>query len=157
MDAAARVPMCIRDNMFMLDQSALRAALDIGPTAGTQERTIDITTTGAKSGDPRRIEIWFHQIQGRWYIVGAPPRVRGWYRNLESNPRFTFHLKNDVKADLSATSRPITDPKERRDVFQQILDGLNDPSITLPVEFPPLDDWVTFSPVVEVEFDDFEF
>ena len=140
----------------MLDQSAIRAALDIGATAGTQERTVDITTTGAKSGDPRRIEIWFHQIQGRWYVVGAPPRVRGWYRNLQSDPRFTFHLKNGVKADLSATARPIMDPKERRDVFQQILDGLNDPSITLPVEFPPLEEWVTFSPAVEVTFDDFD-
>jgi deazaflavin-dependent oxidoreductase (nitroreductase family) len=138
----------------MPDQSAIRTALDIGATAGTQERTIDITTTGAKSGDPRRIEIWFHQIRGRWYIVGSPPRVRGWYRNLESDPRFTFHLKDGVKADLSATARPITDPQERRDVFQQILDGLNDPSITLPVEFPPLEDWVTLSPAVEVTFDD---
>jgi deazaflavin-dependent oxidoreductase (nitroreductase family) len=140
----------------MPDQSAIRAALDIGPTAGTQQRTIDITTTGAKSGDPRRIEIWFHQIQGRWYIGGAPPRVRGWYRNLEANPRFVFHLKDDVKADLSATARPITEPEERREVFEQILDGLNDPSITLPVEFPPLEDWVTFSPLVEITFDDFE-
>jgi hypothetical protein len=126
----------------MHDQSAIRAALDIGATAGTQERTIDITTTGAKSGDPRRIEIWFPQIGDRWY-------------NLESNPRFTFHLKNGVKADLGATARLITDPQERRDVFQQILDGLNDPSITLPVEFPPLEDWVTFSPAIEVTFDDF--
>jgi hypothetical protein len=139
----------------MTDQSSIRAALDIGPTAGTHERTIDITTTGVKSGDPRRIEIWFHQIQGRWYIVGSPPRVRGWYRNLESDPRFTFHLKHGVHADLSATARPITDPQERRDVFTHILDGLNDPSITLPVEFPPLEDWVTFSPAVEVTFDDF--
>ena len=72
--------------------------------------------------------------------------MRGWYRNLESNPHFTFHLKGDVKADLSATARPITDVAERRDVFQQILDGLNDPSITLPVEFPPLEDWIEFSP-----------
>jgi deazaflavin-dependent oxidoreductase (nitroreductase family) len=144
-----------RDNALMPDQSAIRAALDIGATAGTEERTIDITTTGAKSGDPHRIEIWFHQIQGRWYIVGSPPRIRGWYRNLESNPRFTFHLKNEVKADLSATARPITEPEERQAVFQQILDGLDDPSITLPVEFPPLEDWLKSSPAVEVTFDDF--
>ena len=139
----------------MPDQTAIRAALDIGPTAGTQARTIDITTTGAKSGEPRRIEIWFHQVGGRWYIGGSPPRVRGWYRNLESNPRFTFHLKGDVKADLSATARLITDPEERREVFGQILDGLSDPSITLPVEFPPLEDWIEFSPLIEVTFDDF--
>jgi hypothetical protein len=78
-----------------------------------------------------------------------------WYRNLEGSPRFIFHLKHDVKADLSATARPITDPQERRDVFQQILDGVNDHSITLPVGFPPLEDWITFSPAVEVTFDDF--
>ena len=60
-----------------------------------------------------------------------------------------------MKVDLNATARPITDPRERRDVFQQILDGLNDPSITLPTEFPPLEDWVAFSPAVEITFDDF--
>jgi hypothetical protein len=76
---------------------------------------------------------------------------------IQSNPRFTRHLKGRVTADLSATARPITDPKERRDVFQQILDGLSDPSIALPLEFPPLEDWVTCRPLVEVEFDDFEF
>jgi len=54
----------------MPDQSAITAALEIGATAATQARTIDITTTGAKSGEARRIEIWFHQIQGRWYAGG---------------------------------------------------------------------------------------
>jgi deazaflavin-dependent oxidoreductase (nitroreductase family) len=146
-----------RDNTSMPDQSAIRAALDIGPTAATQKRTIDITTTGAKSGEPRRIEIWFHQIDGRWYIGGVPPRVRGWYRNLESNPRFTFHLKDGVQVDLSATARPITDPRERQDIFQRILDGLNDPSISLGFELPPVEDWVEFSPLVEVVFDDSPF
>jgi deazaflavin-dependent oxidoreductase (nitroreductase family) len=148
---------CVSDNMFMPDQAAIRAALDIGATAGTQERTIDITTTGAKSGEPRRIEIWFHQIDGRWYIGGVPPRVRGWYRNLESNPRFTFHLKDGVQVDLSATARPITDPRERQDIFNRILDGLNDPSISLGFELPPVEDWVEFSPLVEVVFDDSPF
>jgi deazaflavin-dependent oxidoreductase (nitroreductase family) len=147
----------VRDNTPMPDQSAIRAALDIGPTATTQKRTIDITTTGAKSGEPRRIEIWFHQIDGRWYIGGVPPRVRGWYRNLESNPRFTFHLKDGVEVDLSATARPIRDPQERQDIFQRILDGLNDPSISLGFELPPVEDWVEFSPLVEVVFDDSPF
>jgi hypothetical protein len=140
----------------MPDQSAIRAALDIGPTASAQARTVDITTTGAKSGDSRRIEIWFHQMDGRWYITGTPPRPRAWYTNLQNNPHFTFSLKHGLQADLSATARPITDAQERRTVFQGLIDGLTDPSITaILTEIPPLDDWVTYSPLVEVSFDDF--
>ena len=33
---------------------------------------IDITTTGRKTGAPRRIEIVFHNIDGRIYISGIP-------------------------------------------------------------------------------------
>ena len=33
-----------------------------------QDRTIDITTTGRKTGQTRRKEIWFHNIEGRLYI-----------------------------------------------------------------------------------------
>jgi deazaflavin-dependent oxidoreductase (nitroreductase family) len=139
----------------MPDQAAIRAALDIGDTADAQARTVDITTTGAKSGEPRRIEIWFHQIDGRWYISGVPPHPRGWYRNLEAHPHFTLHLKHGVEADLPATARPITDPQERREVFQGLIDGLTDPSITaILTDLPPLEDWVEFSPLVEVSFDD---
>ena len=34
--------------------------------------TIDITTTGRRSGEPRRIEIVFHNVDGRIYISGVP-------------------------------------------------------------------------------------
>ena len=30
---------------------------------------IDITTTGRQTGEARRIEIWFHNLDGRLYIV----------------------------------------------------------------------------------------
>lgn len=73
---------------------------------------IDITTTGRKSGLPRRMEIWFHNIDGQIIITGQPG-PRDWLANLIANPNFTFHLKGDVKADLPATARVITDPEER--------------------------------------------
>ena len=38
------------------------------------ERTIDITTRGRQSGEPHRIEIWFHNLDGRLYITGLPGR-----------------------------------------------------------------------------------
>ena len=84
--------------------------------------TVDITTTGRVSGQPRRIEIVFHVFDGRLYISGIPraDRVRAWLRNLEADPRLTFHLKGNVQVDLPATARVITDPAERREVLDKI-------------------------------------
>jgi deazaflavin-dependent oxidoreductase (nitroreductase family) len=78
--------------------------------------TIDITTTGRRSGQPRRVEIVFHNVDGRLYISGSPvaDRERAWLLNLAADPHMTFHLKGAVSADLPATARVITDPGERR-------------------------------------------
>ena len=77
--------------------------------------TIDITTTGRHSGQPRRIEIVFHNIDGRLIIRGSPRfRTRAWIHNIEADPRVTLHLKSHVRADLPGTARVITDPDERR-------------------------------------------
>jgi deazaflavin-dependent oxidoreductase (nitroreductase family) len=82
--------------------------------------TIDITTTGRVTGQPRRIEIVFFNLGGRIYITGLPNpnRERAWLRNLEADPRMTFHLKSLVHADLPATARVIRDPAERRPVLE---------------------------------------
>src|SRR5258705_12409028 len=65
---------------------------------------IDITTTGRQTGQPRRIEIVFHNLDGRIYISGIPNPLhqRAWLLNLEADPNITFHLKGPVKADLPA-------------------------------------------------------
>jgi len=81
--------------------------------------TIDITTTGRRSGLPRRIELVFHNIDGHVVLSGLPGR-RSWYANLLANPHFTFHLKRSVQADLAATARPITEPVERREVMARV-------------------------------------
>lgn len=84
--------------------------------------TIDITTTGRQTGEPRRIEIVFHNFGGRLYISGLanPQRERAWLLNLRADPRLTVHLKQFVTADLPATAREITDPDERREVLEKV-------------------------------------
>src|SRR6185503_20362305 len=83
--------------------------------------TIDITTIGRRSGEPRRIEIVFHSFDGRIYISGMPsPRTRAWLHNLRAHPQFTFHLKQPIKADLAATAREITDASERHEVLTKV-------------------------------------
>ena len=85
--------------------------------------TIDITTTGRRTGLPRRVEIVFHNIDGRLIITGSPrsDRKRAWLLNLETDPNLTFHLKGSVKADLPATARVITDPIERRAIADWVV------------------------------------
>jgi len=85
--------------------------------------TIDITTTGRRTGLPRRIEIVFHNIDGRLIISGSPrsDHKRAWILNLEADPNVTFHLKGSVNEDLPATARVITDPGERRAIAEWIV------------------------------------
>ena len=109
-----------------------------------RDRTIDITTTGRKSGQPRRIEIWFHNLDGQVYITGTPGK-RDWYANLLAHPEFTFHLKESVTADLRARARPVTDENAQRAVFERILRRIGRPA-------DQASSWVADSPLVAVDF-----
>jgi deazaflavin-dependent oxidoreductase (nitroreductase family) len=103
---------------------------------------IDITTTGRKSGEPRRLEIMFHNIEGRLYISGIPsPKRRSWIANLDENPKLTFHLKGKVKADLLATARVIDGQAERREIL---------PHIARVWKRNDLEQMVRYSPLIEV-------
>jgi deazaflavin-dependent oxidoreductase (nitroreductase family) len=115
-------------------------------TALRTDRVIDITTIGRTSGQPRRIEMWFHNLDGAIYITGTPG-ARDWYANLLAHPAFTFHLKGSHTADLPAHAAPITNPTERRAVLSRVLANINRPA-------SELDTWVAESPLVAVAFDE---
>jgi hypothetical protein len=91
-----------------------RNALDAGGIA-------DITTTGRKSGQRRRIEIYFHHFDGEYYLTGRPGRRRDWQANIESNPEFTLHLKRGVNADIPVVGEPEPDPVKRRAILLRVL------------------------------------
>ena len=55
------------------------------------QRTIDLTTVGRKSGEPRRIEIWWFHVDGRFIISGTPGR-RHWLANILVNPDVVIHV-----------------------------------------------------------------
>ena len=122
------------------------------------DRTIDIITTGAKSGLPRKIEIWFTNVDGRIIICGTPgsrgekgPRMpRDWLANLKANPEFLFCLKESLQVELRALAMIITDPQDRRQIMsapetQWYRDQVNS-----------IDELVAGSPIVEVFFLDYE-
>jgi hypothetical protein len=137
----------------MTVDDAVSRALDIGPDSSAAEHTIDITTLGRRSGIAHRIEVWFHRVDGRWYLTGVPG-PRGWYANVLAHPRFIVHLKHGVTADLPATAVPV-DEATRRRVITEVLDLQNRPEMAARVSGRQyLDNWLAHSPLVEIVFDD---
>lgn len=112
---------------------AIRAALDRGGI-------IDITTIGRRSGEPRRIEIALHSVDGRLVISGMPmrERTRAWIRNLEADPRLTIHLKQGPVADLPATARIVTDEAERRELLVHVARSWGRTDVDAMVAWSPL-------------------
>jgi deazaflavin-dependent oxidoreductase (nitroreductase family) len=109
---------------------------------------IDITTTGRRTGRPRRVEIVFHNVDGRIVISGLPraDRKRDWLLNLEADPHMTIHLKGMLAADLPATARVINDPAERRSTSEKIIRQA----------WPRMDleAMTAYSPMIEVTLDE---
>ena len=111
----------------------------------SQVGVVDITTTGRKTGEPRRLEIVSHPIDGKLYIGGMPfVNRRSWLANLDANPHFTLHVKGPVRADLPATARIITDEAERRKILA---------TIAKTWKRKDLDVMVAQSPLIEVKLD----
>ena len=85
-----------------------------------RSQVIDLTTTGRRTGQPRRIEIFLHDKDGLLFITGIPraDRTRDWIHNITADPRVTVHLKQSVTADIPATARVVSDPAERRPLME---------------------------------------
>ncbi|MFI5754926.1 nitroreductase/quinone reductase family protein [Streptomyces sp. NPDC051569] len=134
-------------------EPAVRQALAITRSSSAADRTVDITTTGRRSGQPRRIEIWFYRADGRNYLSGLPGK-RSWSANLKARPAFTFHLKHGVVADLPARAVPVTDEDERRRIFTVLVDDLNQPHNPGRISRPTsVEAWLEGSPLFEIVFD----
>ncbi len=122
----------------------------------SKDRTIDIITIGAKSGLPRRIEIWFTNVNGRIIICGTPNAKGGkghysprdWLANLRAHPEFTFCLKESLKIELPAEAVEIVDPEDRRYLMSA------PETKWYRDQVDSIDDLVNESPIVEVFFRD---
>jgi deazaflavin-dependent oxidoreductase (nitroreductase family) len=125
--------------------TAVREALERGGT-------VDITTIGRKSGLPRRIEIYFHQFDGKFYLTGRPGFKRDWVANISANPEFTLHLKHGVEADIPVRGEPEPNPDERgRILFRALTESWgSDPERSRAA----LDRWVETAPFIRFELVD---
>ena len=106
-------------------------------------KTIDITTFGRRSGLPRRIEIWWFRVDGKFIITGTPGK-RDWIANVMHDPRIVVHANGH---DIETTVTPVLDLEFRRHFFtrpesswyatQEELDRLVRTAPMIEVHLPP--------------------
>ncbi len=108
-----------------------------------RSQVIDLTTTGRRTGTPRRIEIFLHDLDGRLFISGMPsPTTRAWIHNVAADPHVTLHLKQDRVADVPAVARVVDDPQERRPLLEAAARRWKRDDVEL---------MMTSSPLIELE------
>jgi len=70
-----------------------------------------VTTTGRRTGQPHRIEIWFgaHPDGGRIYLLSGGGDRSDWFRNLRAEPRIRLRIGD---REWGTTARIVDDPEE---------------------------------------------
>jgi deazaflavin-dependent oxidoreductase (nitroreductase family) len=68
-----------------------------------------LTTTGRRSGLPRRTPLNYAVRDGAVYLLAGFGPGSDWYRNLVAHPEVTLRLPGRV---VRGTARPVTDPEE---------------------------------------------
>jgi len=95
-----------------------------------------LTTTGRRSGLPRRTPLNYAILDGRVYLLSGFGSRADWYRNLCASPEVTLALPGRV---VDGTAEPVTDPLEaeraglavaRNCGFALVFEGLNPLSTT---------------------------
>ena len=86
-----------------------------------QDKLIDITTTGRRSGQPHRKEVNLRHLDGQPYLSNSPGK-RDWAANLFANPEFTYHLKQSIQRDIRARATVVRDAEEKRELLERILE-----------------------------------
>jgi len=123
----------------MTQEQEVRDALEKGGVA-------DITTTGRKTGLPRRIEIYFHNIDDDLILTGRPVGKRDWEANIKAEPRFTLHLTKGPIADVEVVGEVVSDPDERtRLIRKALVESWGHPPEKADQDLPV---WVDISPLV---------
>jgi deazaflavin-dependent oxidoreductase (nitroreductase family) len=80
-----------------------------GPVDGmTRDRLVLLTTTGARTGQPRTTPMMFHRDGGRLLVIASnagATKDPDWYRNLVAHPRVTVEVGEET---YDAQAEPLS-------------------------------------------------
>lgn len=61
---------------------------------GQQPQFLYLNSNGWKTGKCHRIEIWFVEHNGRYYVLSERKRKAHWVQNIINNPKVSFSVNN---------------------------------------------------------------
>lgn len=100
------------------------------------QKVLDLTTVGRRTGLPRQIEIWFLVYRDRFYVLAETGETAAWVKNIRHNPAVTVRIG---ERQIGATARVLdraTDC-ELWDAVAAIADRKYGWGDGLPVEITP--------------------
>jgi deazaflavin-dependent oxidoreductase (nitroreductase family) len=72
-----------------------------------------LTTTGRRTGQPHRIEIWFAAAGGRMYLLSGGRDRSDWVRNIQAHPRVTVELGDETLRGVASIVEPGASDDQR--------------------------------------------
>jgi deazaflavin-dependent oxidoreductase (nitroreductase family) len=93
----------------VFDESILRRA--------AEDKEVEFTTYGRKTGKPSRKIIWITNLDGRLYIRSGLGLTRDWPKNLLANNRGILHIGDQ---DVPVKARHVTGPLEARSMHAPV-------------------------------------
>ncbi len=82
------------------------------------ETFLYLTTTGRKTGQPRKIEIWFVQHDGCYYLCAESRENANWVRNIQQQPQVTHYLAEGMDVvpteEHDGTAQPLPDETDAK-------------------------------------------
>ena len=82
--------------------------------------TIELATTGRKSGETRTVEIWFvADDQGRLYVQSGKDGKTDWYQNLLKTPAVTMRIGELAMRGVATPVEDLTEVARVHELFRQ--------------------------------------
>jgi deazaflavin-dependent oxidoreductase (nitroreductase family) len=100
---------------------AALAGVPISQLRSYQDKsTLELTTTGRKSGAPRTVTIWFvADEQGRLYVQSGKGGTTDWYRNLLQTPAVKIRIGELAMNGVAAPVDDLTEIARVHELFRQ--------------------------------------
>jgi len=107
-----------------------------------RQREVTLTTTGRKTGKPRKVTIWISTDGQRLFVRSGQGMKRDWPQNLVARGEATLELDG---RNVKVRPRRVTDPAEARDVSRFVRDKYGaDVKVSKPDEPLTLGEQATF-------------
>jgi deazaflavin-dependent oxidoreductase (nitroreductase family) len=75
----------------------------------------DLTTTGRKTGQPRRVELRFIYYRGSFYASSTRIEGKHWCLNMLRNPRVELRVKGET---LACAATQVVDEELRKKILE---------------------------------------